>query len=367
MSKKRVLIGFAGIGDLVILVPLLRKLAEDAELDLVTRPYGPLLFAEQSFIGKVYGLAHPNRGKKGLGLALFGGHRRALGRLLAQQGYDEVFTFVQERDLINRWVHTWKGSAEHRVMDYPEKQADRIEVGLKSQGFAIHNVEPFPRLEVPEAAVAAATQRIETLGARVVGVQCGSGPVNKRWRKRPDVKGMSVAQWVAIVTHILESGDTDAVVFHGTAHERERVQPVIRALPASLRKRAHDWTGRTGLGELMALMKTYQAFVSVDTGPAHMAAAVGCPLLVFFGPSDPEAYLMQGSGVVQLVEGTASCQYCDGTPRFKTCKDNVCMQRITTQQMVDGWQRLQARVREEAVRVVDAGAAPGDEGAERRR
>jgi len=44
------------------------------------------------------------------------------------------------------------------------------------------------------------------------------------------------------------------------------------------------------------------------------------------------------------VLGTAPCQYCMGTRVFRTCRDNVCMQSITTESIRRGWQRLKDRM-----------------------
>lgn len=53
---KRLLVNFAGLGDLVMLVPLLRKNDEIDELDLLTRPYGTNLFEGQPFVAKTFSL-----------------------------------------------------------------------------------------------------------------------------------------------------------------------------------------------------------------------------------------------------------------------------------------------------------------------
>ena len=44
---------------------------------------------------------------------------------------------------------------------------------------------------------------------------------------------------------------------------------------------------RVDLGELGALAEMADLYVGIDTGPTHVAAAVGCPTLAIFGPTDP--------------------------------------------------------------------------------
>ena len=45
--------------------------------------------------------------------------------------------------------------------------------------------------------------------------------------------------------------------------------------------------GQTNLGELALLLKHAQVLVTRDTGPSHLAAAVGCPVVVIFGRTSP--------------------------------------------------------------------------------
>jgi lipopolysaccharide heptosyltransferase I len=67
------------------------------------------------------------------------------------------------------------------------------------------------------------------------------------------------------------------------------------------------------LGELMALLKNASAVVAGDTGPMHLADALGAPVVAIFGPTDPARngpYLR--SGVVLRWEG-ADTTYKRGT------------------------------------------------------
>lgn len=59
---------------------------------------------------------------------------------------------------------------------------------------------------------------------------------------------------------------------------------------------------QVGLGTYAALLKQAALMVSNDTGPGHMAAAVGTPLVSVLGPSDPLLWRAWGPGV-QLLQG----------------------------------------------------------------
>ena len=51
-----------------------------------------------------------------------------------------------------------------------------------------------------------------------------------------------------------------------------------------------DLTGRTDLGQMIAIIRHCDVFVSADTGPAHIAQACQVPTIVLFGPSNEKEF-----------------------------------------------------------------------------
>jgi lipopolysaccharide heptosyltransferase II len=72
---------------------------------------------------------------------------------------------------------------------------------------------------------------------------------------------------------------------------------------------ARDMVGRTSLLELLALQRRARLFVGCDTGPMHMAAAVGLPVVALFGSGDPRRTGPWGDGhqVVRVPPPCAPC------------------------------------------------------------
>lgn len=67
----------------------------------------------------------------------------------------------------------------------------------------------------------------------------------------------------------------------------------------------------TSLRELLYILKNAKFVVSNDTGPAHMAAAVGTPLFVIFGPTIPEfGFKPAGDGFIKIIEKKLPCRPC---------------------------------------------------------
>jgi heptosyltransferase-2 len=70
--------------------------------------------------------------------------------------------------------------------------------------------------------------------------------------------------------------------------------------------------GRTSLRELMALLKSCRVLLTNDTGPMHVAAALGTPVVVPFGSTSPELTGpgLPGETVHRLIKSTAPCSPC---------------------------------------------------------
>ena len=99
------------------------------------------------------------------------------------------------------------------------------------------------------------------------------------------------------------------------------------------------------LGRLKALLEIAHSMVSVDTGPAHLAAAMGCPLVVLMGSRSPYLWTPRsGSGSEVVVLG--------GLPAIRRVDE------IETAQVVSAWRALRWRTAQ-ATPDVDAGNAAG--------
>ena len=81
----------------------------------------------------------------------------------------------------------------------------------------------------------------------------------------------------------------------------ENVGDLVPALEAAAEEHVHDLVGRTTLPQLVALARRARLLVTCDTGPMHIAHAVGTPNLAIFGPSDPVRYGPEGEGEKRFV------------------------------------------------------------------
>ncbi len=336
---RRLLVNFARIGDLVMLTPALRRLGQDAELHLLCRPWGFDLLAEQGLTAGIHVLPHPNHGA--FSEWLRGRPRTRLGEHLARLQFDEVVCFGDERPVIAQWLDQHLPGVPRRILqsDVPGYVPDGIGQALAQAGFP-GDYRAIPQLTVSTAARAAAALRMSALGQRVVLIQAGSSSTHKLIRTKPNLRSLAPAQWAQLITQLLASDEADAVVLLGSPLEKRDAEGIAALVPPAQRARVAVWAGAAPIREQPALAACAHALISVDTGPAHIAAAVGCPLLMIFGPSIPDRWCPRGDGPLERVIGEAPCGPCQDTPRMPACRANICLTRLPQTTLLAGWQRL---------------------------
>jgi heptosyltransferase-1 len=94
-----------------------------------------------------------------------------------------------------------------------------------------------------------------------------------------------------------------------------------------------DLTNKTSLKQLAYIIKNAKVFVGGDTGPMHLAAAVGTKVVAIFGPTDPKRNGPYGEANVVL-QGDEKCLSC----WKRTCKygnQATCMSDVSANQVYD--------------------------------
>lgn len=145
-------------------------------------------------------------------------------------------------------------------------------------------LEP-PRLEIDEERVEAMRRRLAAAGAapeRVVVLHPFASAETKDW---PLERWREVGEW--LVEHrylpLVVGGRRDAIAASG--------------IP-----RGVDLGGPLDLPDLAALLSIARVFVGIDSGPGHIAAAVGCPLVsIFSSVNDVERWRPYGRGPVTVL------------------------------------------------------------------
>lgn len=163
-----------------------------------------------------------------------------------------------------------------------------------------------PRLYVQPSERAACEAWLQAQGGHgreLILMQPGNhrtmGPRRARWRRlNTDDKWWPVERWAGLLNRIHDFRNDALLVLRGSQEEVPMLEQIRTA--AGL---ANVIVVGTGLRQFFALCACARSMISVDTGPAHVAAALSLPLLVLYGVHSPRHWLPRspsGSPVISV-------------------------------------------------------------------
>ena len=189
------------------------------------------------------------------------------------------------------------------------------------------NPEPLaPQLFIAPDEIEAAKIKfgLEKITQPVFGLNPGAeyGPA-KRW---------PVERFIAAAKEIQQRTNCVWLIFGGKG-DAAIANQIASALHAS-RFTFHDLSAKTSLRELMSLLKLCRVLLTNDSGPMHVAAALGTPVVVPFGSTSPE---LTGPGLPgdprhRLLKSDAPCSPCF----LRECPiDFRCLNGISVERVVE--------------------------------
>ena len=98
---------------------------------------------------------------------------------------------------------------------------------------------------------------------------------------------------------------------------------------------ATDLTGKTSLRELGALIRHCTVYISADTGPLFIAAAMKKPLIAMYGPTRPDRTGPYGSDNAVVLKAPVACAGC----LKRHCRNWICMQSITPETVFEEYKK----------------------------
>ena len=194
------------------------------------------------------------------------------------------------------------------------------------------NPEPLPpRLEVAASEVIAVKERFGVPAdshVPLLGINAGAeyGPA-KRWPREHFIAAAIEIQRRTGCQWWIFGGKADEALATGIASE-------IAAAKAGPADSVRSIAGQTSLRELCAALKACRLMITNDTGPMHVAAAVGTPVIVPFGSTSPE---LTGPGLPgdsrhHLIKSQVPCSPCF----LRECPiDFHCMKSISVETVVN--------------------------------
>ena len=236
--------------------------------------------------------------------------------------------------VIDAWAH-WPGNDVHwadwwlqvAALDAPAAPGPAMPTGLPARP-RIH-LDPAWRRDADAWLAARGLD-----GRPLVLLQPGHKKTHKRGRIGTTAhdKHWPAESWAAVARHVLHQVPRVAVLVCGSAREAGLVQEIIDAvgdLPHDTRvvNVARD----PSLPRLAALAARAHSMVSVDTGPAHLAGAMDCPLVVLYGSAGWGRWLPRTSSAPVIALGQREID-----PQRK-------LMDLSVQEVIEAWQRLAAR------------------------
>jgi len=132
------------------------------------------------------------------------------------------------------------------------------------------------RLDLPAAARRDAEARLRAAGVLpetiLVGIAPGARWPSKRWPQE---------RFADLVARLAQEDQRHFLLFGG------QDEKALTAELSTVTPRAHDCGGSTEILETAALLQRCHLLITNDSGLLHVAEAVGCPVLAFFGPTSP--------------------------------------------------------------------------------
>ena len=313
------------IGDLMFTLPALKALREafpQARITSVLRPHLTGLLASSGLVDEI--VARPPGGPL---------KAVALARQMRRRSPDLAIAFSQSATMA---LCTWLSGARHRV-GYVDSDLCRLlnhriqERGIPCPAKVMHLVRSLGvipgkrdyvglvRLSDPD--VAAGSRILVGSGLEGDGPLIALAPGEST--DRP-YKSWSVEGFTEVAARLAQEHEARLIVVGGG-----RDVALGDAIASALRGRLRNLAGRTTPAELAAVLSHCHLLVGIDSGPMHVAAAMGVPVVGLFGPTDPDRTGPMGDGS-EIIFHPQPCGPCM-TP---TCTDRTCMASISADEVV---------------------------------
>jgi ADP-heptose:LPS heptosyltransferase len=326
--SKILIIKFGGIGDLLLTTPVLPNLREafpNAMINYLTMNNSRDILIDNRYINRVITYEPEEDG------SLF------LIRKIRKQKYDLIIDlFCNPRTALI----TYLSRAKYRFGYEFKGRKYAYNIMTKGRGGEIHNVEfnldSLRRLEIPikskyinlsfnvvHEEFADKFYSDNNLTGNSVGICATGGWESKKYK---------IKDYVDIINSIYQKHNVNFILFWGSEQEkqdcyfiRDNSKPKCILIPES------------PLKYMAAILKKCKAVISNDSGPLHIAVAVGTPVLGIYGPTNPFLQGPFGDKNLSVVNEKLDCLACN----LLNCSiGNVCMTELSKDKILNTFENL---------------------------
>ncbi|MEP6956897.1 MAG: glycosyltransferase family 9 protein, partial [Chthoniobacterales bacterium] len=279
--KRLLVIRGGAIGDFVLTLPAIRLLRDawpGARLEILGNKHIVVL-AENRFY------ADAARSIEYGPLASFFAKGAELPEELCQYfgSFDLIVSYLFDPDGI--FEANLRRCGEMRIavgpskLDLQEHAARQLAAPMAALGYKLQSASA--QLFLQEADHAAAAALLPATATRLLAIHPGSGSASKNW---------PLENWIALGQQL--SRDTHIVVVAGEADRSQmtRLKNAWADLPVS-------YVVHQSLPVVAAVLARCGMFIGHDSGISHIAAAIGTPCVLLFGPTDPRVWAPSNKNV----------------------------------------------------------------------
>ncbi|GAC1302342.1 MAG: hypothetical protein NVSMB10_03180 [Steroidobacteraceae bacterium] len=303
ICRRPLVVRCGAFGDMILLTVLIRALAAQfaSEVDIVTSgSWSESLLRGQAGVGDIwcvrsrkspYWLSRDQQRvvrrlrARGAGPTWYCDSNDAAAGMLARAGIDASFIVDVRRHPLLPGEHTteyWQRLA--RVMPADVRCLPGPGTPLAAAGGGCYlTVDDAQRNDLDAWLRARGLQ-----GAPLIAIQMGNKRTMRRGLRRLAInsKYWPAERWAAVLRHLRARHPRHLIMLLGTGPEFRLNEAMVALNLGNVHNAADDLP----VPRLIALLERAEGLISIDSGPAHAGAAVGCPQVVLFGKASTSLY-----------------------------------------------------------------------------
>jgi heptosyltransferase-2/heptosyltransferase-3 len=305
-TARPLIVRFGALGDMVILTVLIRhlhaRLGQPVDI-LASGGWARPLLQDQPGVGNIYVIRSRNTPY------WLSSEQRAVVRMLRERGASPTWLCDHDnrktQSLLRRagWNQThWCHYADLPDVPGPHFYDMYLRFAYRNPAILGGNDLPLTASDAYGQLTVSATQRSEVqqwLSSKgltdqpLILIQVGNKrTMRKGLRQRAsNTKYWPEQNWAAVLQGLREHHPDHAILMLGVPQEAALNDEILQLAGV---KNTHNVANELPIPRLMALCERAAGMISVDTGPAHVAAAVGCLVVTIFGKADPRMFMPRG-------------------------------------------------------------------------
>lgn len=162
-------------------------------------------------------------------------------------------------------------------------------------------------------------------GKRIIGFQIGASTKSRMWFED---------RWVNLAKRVLTQNENIAIILTGSPKEAAMTERIVNMVAS---KRVINAAGALSIGAAAALIGELSVFVTPDTGPMHIAIALGVPSVALYAVADPAKSGAAYDNEKHIeIKKPRTCEPCVS----KLCKYQECMLQIEPTEVKEAISKL---------------------------